>query len=130
MTNLIPYLNRRWSPEYNCWDFVREIYANEFHISLEPHAIAVAAVLSHSADIVSEEAAKLDVWRVVENPQLGDVALLGKFNRSYHVGCMITAATILHLPASAPSTAVPIHRLLSQFRSLTYYRHASILSRN
>jgi len=127
MTNVLPYLNRAWRPDFNCWDLIRELYANEFNISLETHAIAVASAIHAANQEVAAEAAKTDVWRVVEGAVLGDVALFGKRGKTYHVGFMLTPSTVLHLPAMSPSAAVPLCRVIQQFTSLTFYRHASLL---
>lgn len=128
--SVLPYLNRNWTAEFNCWDFIREIFATEFGVALAPHEIGVATAIKEADAEVIQEEAKVDVWEKVSKPETADVVLLGKRGCRFHVGFMVTPTRVLHLNHGAPSSAVPLNRLTALFQTVAFYRHASLRNRN
>lgn len=125
MNHVIDYLGRRWSPEFNCWDFVLEFYHKELGVILEPHHVMVASAVRQAHEAFRTEAVRSE-WSLEENPVLGDVAVFRRRSLSYHVGVMLDRTTVLHLPENSPSCAIPIRRLLTQFDAVQFYRHSNI----
>lgn len=127
MNKILPYLGRTWTPDFNCWDFIREFYSREYGIELEPHAVRVANAVRQADQAVSGESGRRETWQEVQEPVAGDVAVFGRKGFRYHVGLMINQSTVLHLPENCPSCAVPIRRIMTSFDNVSFYHHSDLL---
>lgn len=81
----------------DCWGLVRLVYLDWYGIELplfDGHTFDVNNPMA--AARLMAEGTRLDIWRDVEEPQLGNILLFGGAGAPYHVGVYLTPELMLH----------------------------------
>lgn len=124
MKNLLNYLTLNWSEDFTCWHFVQKIYREEFGIEIPPYEITVFTMVKEASGLMKGFLAT-PLWIPTETPNANDLCVIGRAGMVYHVGIMIDARAVLHLPRNSQSQTQKITSF-SKSNSLTFYRHAAL----
>lgn len=83
-----------WSSKYlqlsrmHCWDFVRKIQKEEFGNDLPEIMVSQLSIRTvlHEFRANTEEVAEKYGWDIVDNPEEGDVVIMGHSRDGAHIG--------------------------------------------
>lgn len=90
-------VGRPWDPpHFDCYTFLREIYADVFKIEL-PTLLYDAGEIRSKMDAALFAASDSSTpWREVTQPHPGHAVVMGRTGRPHHVGIWIDANSIAH----------------------------------
>ena len=119
------YVGRPWSPVgFDCWEFVRAVYADAFQVYL-PQLPGVDAADPHAAAQAASDLRAGGDWLPVLVPKDGDCVTMGQRSRPHHVGIWISGR-IAHCDQVHGVCVVPQHRLAAAgWRGFIIFRHIS-----
>lgn len=111
----------------HCWGLVRLVYREDYGIDLPEHAEITSRDLLALARVIDDESAG-DPWRKVEDPQPGDVVVMGMHGRRFpvHVGVYWHGGKVLHVEKATASVCVPIDHFSVRGRVLGFFRHEAM----
>lgn len=125
MIDVLKYLGKKWSDDFNCWDFVLLIYQEQFGIGLCRYPVNYSGDLRGACAAVEIE--KSDpVWIETTTPSKNGVVLMGRKFSGWHVGFMVTEGEVIHLMDNAGSIVQSLADLKRQFATLKFFSHASL----
>jgi cell wall-associated NlpC family hydrolase len=121
------HLGRPWSATgFDCWAFVRTIYAEAYGIHLPILPGVDAADPIQAARTLAETSATGD-WRHQPIPSDGDAVVMGRrAGRPHHVGVWLSAdgGLVAHCDAAAGVRCHALrHLAASGWGGFSYYRH-------
>lgn len=90
--NITHYLNRHWTPDYDCWALVREFYLREFNIKLPAEQVDSDDIRA-CADSVKHSPTR-DLFTPIDKPFDGCVVEMGQ-RFPFHVGIWVQGR-VLH----------------------------------
>lgn len=125
MIDVLKYLGKKWSPDFNCWDFVSLIYKKEFGIELCKYGINDSRNIKEACKAVETECSNA-VWAEVEKPVENDLMLLGKGNLRWHVAFLINQDTAIHLIDNGGVMVQDLLTLKSEFNTFKFFNHAQV----
>lgn len=124
MNFTLQYFGREWSPDFNCWDFVRLVYRESYNIELP--AYGVDSPLDFAATKAAEASERgRGCWNETYRPKPGAVVLMAK-GSTYHAGVLLGGRSVLHLQACAGLRNQRLSELQRNFQNITFYHHAEL----
>lgn len=118
------YIGRPWTPEHDCWAFVREVQREHFG-----RAVPLVDVDSYNLRAVIRafrQHAQGQKWEQVETPDEGDAVLMGRNSDPIHVGlwCDVDGGRVLHCVRNAGVVAqAPFDLAVSGWTNKTFWRY-------
>jgi cell wall-associated NlpC family hydrolase len=109
----------------DCWEFVRVVYSEAYHIQLPPYAGVDSADRSASAAAVEASRSGGD-WRPVSAPSDGDAVVMGLTTRPHHVGIWIAEGPglVAHNAEGRGVCVQPLRLLRAMgWHGFNFYRH-------
>lgn len=105
-------IGRRWSPEFRCWDLVREVFVIRYGVRMP-----IVAIGEEGNAAVIREASAVSGWVRANAPPIdGDIVLMqGPVGR--HVGVMIAVGPrllLLHNAGNMGADGVPRGAVIAQ----------------
>jgi hypothetical protein len=120
----INYIGKKWTPEFNCWEFAKLILEKEkgFDVSTALDAIANPLSIGEVGLAIS---IGLSQWQKVEIPEEFDICIMGKKDIVNHIGICINQRSIIHSNKGMLSCCADILLdLKGKYKTIEFYRYA------
>ena len=120
------YIGLNWKPSFNCWDLVKKIYLDQLKIDAKTDFDKVENPL----DIIANKDLFLDglkTWIEVNEPKEFDLCAMGHNKVIHHVGVFIEPYAIFHVSSKRPACCEILKSIVSRYKTIKFYRHASRL---
>ena len=108
----------------DCWGLVRLVYAEVLTIDLPSYAEAYVSVAEHDEIDRTLRGAQSAPWSEVAEAWAFDVVLIRLGRWTTHVGLMVDAGRMLHMPERAAARIEPIAAAQWARRLVGIWRHA------
>lgn len=113
------YIGREYE-KYNCFDLVKEFYADQFGLTLKNYW--EGPVVPSRAEVESLVVSnKGDFVRVEGKPQFGDIVVIKLYGLECHIGVVVNESHFLHSARIIGSSMDRLERYAKMIGG--YYRH-------
>jgi len=122
------YIGVGWSPEFDCWDFTKEILLNElgidastsFDLALSPLVIDDAGKAIESG--IREGLSKS--WVELSHPLPLSICVMGRSKTLHHIGVVVDENHIVHSNKGMPACCSEIRELRGKYKTIKFYQYA------
>jgi cell wall-associated NlpC family hydrolase len=117
-------IGRPWSTEFDCWEFVRAVYADAYQVYL-PQLPGVDGADPRAATTAVADLRAGGDWLAMPVPRDGDCVTMGQRFRPHHVGIRINGR-IAHCDQAHGVIVSPLPRLAAiGWHGFQFFRHLS-----
>lgn len=91
---LLKYMLKKYNDiKYNCWDFVRDFYKQEFNIELPNFNVKGTGQYKLKYEIYKQESKN---WKKLKKPKMYCVVVLSDVGKADHVGIYLGKGNFIH----------------------------------